>query len=147
MNNVFLSFYCNIFLSQYCVQKYCVWIGPNTDSCCQFITSAKHEAHLSVEGVGRRRRRRRRFLVFSGVIVLTTLATCTAISFLRILKEIRGPSNCLCHLIYLKILIKDNGPYKNIKAPVSWDFVVTFPRHITYMTWLNHMWIAFILIP
>ncbi len=24
--NVFLSFYCNIFLSQYCVQKYCVWI-------------------------------------------------------------------------------------------------------------------------
>jgi len=22
------SFYLNIFLSQYCVQKYCVWIGP-----------------------------------------------------------------------------------------------------------------------
>jgi len=28
MKNVFLHFYCNIFLSQYCVQKYCVWIRP-----------------------------------------------------------------------------------------------------------------------
>jgi len=28
--NVFLSFYCNVFLSQYCVQKYCVWIGPKS---------------------------------------------------------------------------------------------------------------------
>jgi len=31
MKNVFLFFYCNIFLSHHCVQKYCVLHGPYTN--------------------------------------------------------------------------------------------------------------------
>jgi len=33
-----LSFYQNIFLSQYCVQKYCVWCGPKAKTQSLFAT-------------------------------------------------------------------------------------------------------------
>jgi len=41
LKNIFfiaMSFYCNIFLLQYCVQKYCVWIGPKKDIHFYFLT-------------------------------------------------------------------------------------------------------------
>jgi len=36
--NVFLSFYCNIFLSQYCMQKYCVLIRPKLRTYVDFFS-------------------------------------------------------------------------------------------------------------
>ncbi len=32
-----MSFYCNIILSQYCAQKYCVWIGPKSEKVSHII--------------------------------------------------------------------------------------------------------------